>query len=205
MKTLSVEEIEASHTVLKAIIERAGPLYETTWQFIKTHGKPTFYKKKATMIQEGELPQVTGFIIQGAAKSYYTSPIDGRQIVTRLYVPNDFCGPVSFHLGQPSVENIEFVSDSWLICTDYPDIMTLYNSFPDYNRIYTTFLEYYTRMQEEKVRDLQMLTVGQRLEKLMATAPHYFNYFTIADIASYLGTERETLTRLRNKHYKSKD
>lgn len=202
MKTLSAEEIESSHNTIKAYIERVGPLHEATWQFIKTHGKPTFYQKKTTMIREGERPQTTGFLIQGAAKSYYISPIDGRQIVTRLYVPNDFCGPVSFHLGQPSVENIEFVSDSWLICTAYPDIMTLYASFPDYNRIYTTFLEYYTRMQEEKVRDLQMLTAGQRLEKLMAITPQYFNYFSLTDIASYLGTERETLTRLRSKLYK---
>lgn len=154
------------------------------------------------MVRTGKRPETSGYIVQGAAKSYYISPIDGRQVITRLYVPNDFCVSVNFHLGEPSAETIEFVSESWLICLSYADVTTMMDTFPDYARVYAILLGHRSRMQEEKMRDLQMLTVSQRLEKLMTTTPHYFNYFSVADIASYLGTERETLTRLRSKLYK---
>lgn len=203
MKTISIEDVESGYAALKALAEKAAPVSDdATWHHFRKCSQPCFYKKKDLMVRTGERPKTSGYMVQGAAKSYYTSPIDGRQVVTRLHVPNDFCITLNFHLGEPSAETIEFVSDSWLICVSYADVVTMMDTLPDYSRIYAAMLGHRSRMQEEKVRDLQMLTVGQRLEKLMATTPHYFNYFSIADIASYLGTERETLTRLRSKLYK---
>ncbi|GAB2568105.1 Crp/Fnr family transcriptional regulator [Spirosoma areae] len=202
MKAISTEELEAGYLRLKTLVDVTSPISDVTWQYFRTHSQPCFYEKKTKLVHEGERPQMLGFIIQGAAKSYYSSPIDGRQVVTRLHVPNDFCVSANFHLGEVAVDNIEFVADSWLICISHADVVRMYATFPDYTRLYATLLGHRSRMHEEKVRDLQMLTVGQRLEKLIATNPHYFNYFPVADIASYLGTERETLTRLRSKLYK---
>lgn len=202
MKKLSTEAIESGFAILKASIEMGGSLSDTTWDYLKAHSEPYFYPKKTTIIKEGERPTITGFLLQGAAKAYYISPKDGRKVVTKLYVPNEICGPDNFHLGEPSGETIEFVSDSWLLSSSYKDIMFMHDNFPDYYRIYTRLLEYHNREQKSKVRDLQILTASQRLENLIATTPHYFNYFSVVEIASYLGTERETLTRLRSKLYK---
>lgn len=203
MKTISTEEVEAGYAALKALSEKAVPLFDdATWHYFRTCSQLYFYRKKDLMARSGERPETWGYMVQGAAKSYYISPIDGRQVITRLHVPNDFCVSLNFHLGEPAAETIEFVSDSWLICVSYADVRTMQATFPDYSRMYATLLGYRIRRQEEKVRDLQTLTAGQRLEKLMATNPHYFKYFSVADIASYLGTERETLTRLRSKLYK---
>ncbi len=203
MKIISIEELESGYAALKALGEKVAPVSdEATWHHIRKCSQPCFYRKKDLMVRTGKRPETSGYIVQGAAKSYYISPIDGRQVITRLYVPNDFCVSVNFHLGEPSAETIEFVSESWLICLSYADVTTMMDTFPDYARVYAILLGHRSRMQEEKMRDLQMLTVSQRLEKLMTTTPHYFNYFSVADIASYLGTERETLTRLRSKLYK---
>ena len=205
MKPISTEEVEAGYAALKTMAEKAVTLSESdiaTWHHFKECSQVCFYRKKDLMVRTGERSETWGYMVKGAAKSYYISPIDGRQVITRLHIPNDFCITLNFHLGEPAAETIEFVSDSWLINVSYTDIMTMQANLPDYSRIYSTLVGQRSRMQEEKIRDLQMLTVAQRLEKLMATTPQYFNYFPIADIASYLGTERETLTRLRSKLYK---
>lgn len=202
MKTITTEEVEAAYAALKAMGEQVtSPSDDALWQYYRTCSQLCFYRKKDLLVRAGEHPKLSGYIVQGAAKSYYISPIDGRQVITRLHVPHDFCISLNFHLGEAAAETIEFVSDSWLICVSYVDFRTMQATFPDYSRIYATLLGHRSRMQEEKLRDLQMLTVRQRLEKLMATTPHYFKYFSVADIASYLGAERETLTRLRSKLY----
>ena len=202
MKILSAGEITSGYAVLKAKMELVGPLSDTTWQYLRTHSQPRFYKKKTTLLREGQRPITTGFIIQGAAKGYYTFPQDGCRVITRLYVPYEACGPENLHLGEPYTENIEFVNDSWLIEISCEAMMYAQDNFLDFTRIYIVLLEQYNRVQQEKIRDFQMLTVSQRLENLMATNALYFNYFSIADIASYLGTKRETLTRMRSKLYK---
>lgn len=79
------------------------------------------------------------------------------------------------------------------------NIKFFYATYTEHLKIHDLMVQYLGRMQKEKVRELQTLNVSQRLQKLLATTPHFFQYYTISEVASFLGTEQETLTRLRSK------
>lgn len=163
-----------------------------------TKSKVLHLKKSDVLVQQGERSDKIWFIGKGTLRAYYLK--DGKRICDWFAFENEFISAItSFHTDQPSMHQIDVISDSILLETSRDSIGELCDEFHDFDRLgRLSTTETMLRLQQ-RIVSLQFETASQRLQNLLLIYPNIYLNLPLGDIASYLGITQETLSRLRAK------
>ncbi len=176
------------------------------WNVFKTKLKVTHYKKGEIVHYAGDVMRDLHFINSGIVRAYIISDVgkditwhiffnDENSKMTNLYVTdyNSFSNQI------PSSLSFEVLEDCTLFSTAYEDVQFLYNYQKKGNRFGRLMAEIaYTHVHNLFLSSLQD-NATTRFERFMQETPYLLNKVPQYHIASMLGMEPQSLSRLKAK------
>jgi CRP/FNR family transcriptional regulator, anaerobic regulatory protein len=154
---------------------------------------------KAFFLNQNDMCTQMAFVEKGTLRMYYISP-EGKEINVEFFFEDDFVTEYQSFLQQsPSKYFIEALTDCELTAISYSAIQMAYkNSFAwqEFGRIVAE--KSFTRAQQ-RTESFLFYSAEERYLNLLKRRPYIFEKIPLYHIASYLGIERESLSRLRKK------
>lgn len=155
-------------------------------------------KNKDIILHEGQVCKELGFINNGAFRMYYLS--DGKEINTHFSFENEFVVNYdSFLQEAPSRYFIQALEDAEIVTFNLPTLQSAYNQSQNWERFGRIMAEYSYKLTTKRVEGFMFMDAEQRYLQMMQEAPHFLERVPLYHLASYLGVERESLSRLRKK------
>lgn len=155
------------------------------------------FKKNELLLAFGKTCNYLYYIKSGMVGGYYT--LEHKEVCNWIAVEDDFATSYySFISRKPSHETIECFEDCDVEAISYSNINELYKLFPEAERAGRLILEdYYSRL-EERLISLQFISAKERYNLLFTKRPEIIKRAPLGRIASYLGMQQETLSRIRS-------
>lgn len=164
--------------------------------WLTAHTEEFVFKKNDTVLKQDKICNYLYLVISGMMGGYYIT--GNREICNWIAIENDFATSYySFISRKPSYETIECFENTTVQAISYNRINEMYNKFPETERAGRLLLEdYYSRL-EERLISLQFKSAGERYQMLFNNRPEIIRRAPLGRIATYLGMNQETLSRIR--------
>jgi CRP/FNR family transcriptional regulator, anaerobic regulatory protein len=159
------------------------------------------YPKKAILLKEGQTANHACFVIKGLARAYYTS---GDKEITRLFMDEGYIitSWLSFYNREPAHETIEILEDATLALMHHDDLERIYTEFPEFNILGRKVTGYFFFLSEQRSLMLRKHTAEEKYLFFTERHPTLFQRISQKQIATFLGMNEETLSRVRAKMLK---
>ena len=155
------------------------------------------------ILSEGQICRELGFINYGAFRRY--TSVEGKETNVQFFLENDVVGEyISFSEQKPSHYFIQSLEPSEIVPFDYELIQRGYQLSRNWETFTRVMVEEAEKHNEERIMSLLNMDGVDRYLNLLKTQPQIFQRISLYHIASYLGMERESLSRIRNKIFKHK-
>lgn len=160
--------------------------------------KVQHYGAKEFFLVEGNVCQEIGFINYGCFRTYYQS--EDKEINTQFVFENEFVTDYdSFLQSKPSRYFIQALEDSEIVTFNLSALNNAYDASQNWERFGRIIAEQSYKITTKRVESFLFLDGEQRYLDLVANQPNIIDRIQLYHIASYLGLERESLSRLRKK------
>lgn len=156
------------------------------------------YKKNEFILKAGKVSNYTSWIVKGLVRSYYIK--DTEDITTKfLWDGAPITSVYSYYSRKPGNENIVALEDTTLASLRYDHMQYLYKTYPAFNVIGRVITEQYLYMLEIEVYNLRKQKAEDRYQFIVKHFPHLLQRVPLKYLATYLGINLETLSRIRGK------
>jgi len=179
------------------------PMSEELTQKIMSITRITSHTKKTILLKEGEINNHICMVISGLVRSYYLN--EEKEITSRLMEEGFIITSwISFYTRKPGNEYLETIEDTILACVHYNDIQNLYDEFPEFNIVGRKQVEYSFYMSELRTRMLRKHTAEEKYRFFLENHPNLLQRVALKHVATYLGMNEETLSRVRSQYHKTR-
>lgn len=165
----------------------------------RTYFKPIQVPKDTIISPAGKIPEYHNFIVSGFMRNYYTDE-SGQEITTDLNDgPRFFTSYDAFIHRKPSKENLQCITDCELLQISRDDVEVtaqLGETQQDYT---VQILQQQLEKNKQRAVDLTTLSAEQRYLKLLLEYPTIIQHIPLKHIASYLGINPGSLSRIRKE------
>ncbi|MFZ1808385.1 MAG: Crp/Fnr family transcriptional regulator [Cyclobacteriaceae bacterium] len=152
-------------------------------------------KKGTTLLKEGQQSQDSYFVLKGCIRIYYI--IDGEEKTTAFYTEMDALTPHCVKNDTPSGYFISCVEDSILLVST-PDMEAEINSkFPKFEIMCRMLSEELLAKQQIDFDEFKTSSPEQRYLNLLQKRPDLIQRVPQHQLASFLGIQPQSLSRLR--------
>ena len=163
---------------------------------------PKKFRKRQYLLQEGELCKYTAFIVKGAMRQYRVDD-QGEEHIIKLYIENWWATDRESFMNQTSSN---YFIDAWedtdaLLITKAAKI-DLIDHIPALSEWIRILDANFAIASQRRIDAAISLPAEERYHDLEKTYPEFLQRFPQHIIASYLGINRETLTRIRSRGVK---
>ena len=173
-------------------------LTEEDCSLFEPYLKTSRFEKKDYFLNEGKICRYVGFINKGCFRTYYLS--DGKEINTQFVFENEFVTDYdSFLQSKPSRYFIQALEDSEIVTFNLIALQNAYNQSQNWERFGRMVAEQSYKLTTQRVESFLFLDGEQRYLDLVKNQPQILDRIPLYHIASYIGLERESLSRLRRK------
>lgn len=156
-----------------------------------------FFPRGTVLLSEGERARECYFVLSGCVYSYYLK--DGHIKVTEFYTEKQPITPISYTTKTPSDYYLECLEDCIVALGNEERNAALFKSVPRLAMIGGTVMENQLAKQRLKYDDIINLSPEERYRNLQENAPELLNRVPQYLIASYLGVQPESLSRIRKR------
>lgn len=164
---------------------------------LKRFYHPVNFPKHHVITNLGEIEDYQYFITDGFARTYFKS--DGLEITTRIGKSDQFISAQqSFVKRLPSTEVLESITRFKGLRIHYADLKKMYEMDDKWIRASLHIMEGAVIDQNERMRQLTMLSAKERYELLVNENPTLLQNIALRYIASYIGIKPESLSRIRS-------
>jgi CRP-like cAMP-binding protein len=174
------------------------PLSEKLVSAIWEYGLIKEYKKDELILKQGGIANYTSYILKGAVRSYYIK--DGEEITTKFLQEGSHITSVySYFSRRPGNENIVALEDVTLVSYHYDHMQQMYKDHLEFNIIGRKFTELYLYSAEIELYNLRKTKAEDRYRFFVKHFPQLMQRAPLKHIATYLGMNLETLSRIRSQ------
>lgn len=155
-------------------------------------------KKGDVLLREGQVCRELGFINHGVFRMYYLA--DGKEINIHFSFENDFV--VNYHSflqATPSRYFIKALEDAEIVTFNLQTLQNAYNQSQNWERFGRVMAEQSYKLTTNRVEGFMFMDAEERYMQMVKNTPHFLKRIPLYHLASYLGIERESLSRLRKK------
>lgn len=163
----------------------------------KTHFKPVELTKGSVFARKGEYAKKLGFLTSGVMRAYFSTD-KGEEYNKTFFKGGDFVGAYSSLVsGQPNLIDIDCLTSCSLLLAEYADIVALYDTFPNVERLSRRLAEQFFVLKEKREIELVTLEAKDRYAIFQEEHPGLEQLIPQYHIASYLGVSPTQLSRIR--------
>ena len=155
--------------------------------------------KHEFLLRAGGRCDFWGFIQTGLLHVY--SHTDTGEEYTNGFAKEDsfITDSISFYTKSPSLENIQALEDTTLVCTNFTKLQQLYNRFPAFDKFARILFEERLVGLKQRIFYRVQLDAQSRYLYFINTQPELIKRVPLKLIASYLSVTDSTLSRIRRK------
>lgn len=190
--------------MIEKMIEKLNSLAPMSIQLadrIRSFTKIETYRAGDFILKEGQVCDRICLIVTGLTRSFYIN--EGLDITSR-FMEQGFVVTSwpSYYTQKPGNEFIEAVENTSLACINYSDIQQFYIDFPEANIIGRRQVEYAFYLSEQRTQMLRKHTAEEKYKFFLDNHSSLLQRVPLKHIATYLGMNEETLSRVRTKFHK---
>jgi CRP-like cAMP-binding protein len=157
------------------------------------------FSKKEFLVKQGEVSTELYFVYSGCVREFFEDS-DANETNTWFGFENSIAiSTYSFFSQKPSLTNIQALEELEVVIIKHKDLHQLYDHFHDVERLGRLIVEHYLVQIEEMKLILQTLSARERYEHIMTHNPEFIQRIPLKYLASFLGIQLETLSRVRNQ------
>lgn len=171
-------------------------------QLIKNEDIIREYEKNDFLLKEGQVAKVCFLVLKGCVKRYYLE--DGEERIMDFYTENDPIAPVSYATQEPSKYYLSCVEPCIISTGTEERTQQFLQKFPRFVPIFVKIGDSLSAKKQVFLDDFKNLTPEIRYQKLLDTRPDLVNRVPQYMIASYLGIQPESLSRIRKRIWANK-
>ncbi len=185
------------HELLLRQLESYEPITHEGLELVQACFQTTEAKKGDLLVRQGSLVNKLYFINSGYARSYFLND-EGEEFTTSLAQTGQMMSSFEgFQKGVKSSENIQALTDCNLLVVTKSDYDRIYREVVPWSKFCSGFYERAILQAGERLLDMQRLTASQRYEKLLVNRPEVAMNVPVKHLASYLGIQPQSLSRIR--------
>jgi CRP-like cAMP-binding protein len=156
-------------------------------------------QKKEFFIPAEQVQQSIGFIVSGLIRSYYADD-NGNEKTVRFYAEKDYATHYTAFITQKTSKyTFQCLEKTVLVLLSYEHMQLAYKHIPNFQTYGRLVAEEILKMQQLRIESFVFQTAEERYIDFMKQYPDLFNRVSLSHLCSYLGIERQTLTRIRQK------
>ena len=161
--------------------------------FVRVEAPP-----KTRLSAIGSVERYLYFLSEGIVRGYQNK--DGKIVVEHLLEGNNFFTSEDSFLGEtPSLSCFETITNCRLFKIAKPDYELLRSSSGKWSAFAEDAMHQHLACKMERVQDFQTLTAKERYLKFLDRSPALAQHVSVDTIASYLGIEPQSLSRIRRQ------
>ncbi|WP_312554581.1 Crp/Fnr family transcriptional regulator [Empedobacter brevis] len=187
------------HNQLIQLIAEHVPLSDVERKLCVHYFEPFQIPKNSILEVEGKVPNYLYFIVSGFVRLFHYNE-NGDEVTTHINCPPGFITSYSnFSSNKMSDENLECITACELLRitkTDLDLLIKQSDAFKDFSIwVFQESLSY----NENRSRELATLTAEKRYLKLIENYPEILYHVPMQYIASFLGMNPKSLSRIRKQ------
>src|SRR5258706_2448363 len=178
------------------------PLNEGEIELIESVFQSKEFIKRQYCLQEGDVCKYTAFIVKGAMRQY-TVDDKGEEHIARLSIENWWVNDRDSLMKQiPSIYFIDAWEDTEALLVTKAAFFDLMDHIPALSEWMTNIDVNFAIASQRRLNAAISLSAEERYHDLGKNYPEFLQRFPQHIIASYLGVNRETLSRIRSRGVK---
>src|SRR5258706_5244042 len=160
---------------------------------------PKKFRKRQYFLEEGEVCKYSAFIIKGAMRQYRVDD-KGEEHIIKVYIENWWANDrESFMKQTPSDYFIDAWEDTDALLVTKTNLTELIDRIPALSEWIRKLEVNFAIASQKRLNAAISLSAEERYHDLEKTYPEFLQRFPQHIIASYLGINRETLSRIRSR------
>ncbi len=166
-----------------------------------SHITKKIIKKGDFLLQEGQRVNEIAFVEKGALRFYYLS--DKKEINNHFFLENDYAvSYLDFLRGTTSRYYIQALEDCELYTFNSKSLQKAYDASKNWERFGRIIAESVYATATNRFESFLFLSAKERYLQMLKDYPKFAQRIPMYHLASYLGIERESLSRIRKEIYK---
>ena len=187
------------NTYLNAVRTLCPNVSHTALNYLKSGLRVVELQPKHFFIHANVIQQEIGFVFQGLIRAFYIDN-QGHEITVNFVQENRYATHyTAFITRTPGKYYFQCIEPTILVNLSYDHIQTGYDKFPDIERYGRLIAEEVLKFQQKRIESFLFDTAEQRYLDFIKENPDLFNRVSLSHLSSFLGMERQTLTRIRQK------
>ena len=167
--------------------------------FVKSNISILKLKKKQILIRENEIQYSIAFIYSGLVRSYFINE-NGKEINNAFFSENEFVTDyLSFIKQQKTKYTFECLEDCTLISIPFETVETAYDKYKNFANFGRKIAEWALENRTKKYESFLYETAEERYLRFIDENKSILNRISLSHLASYLGIERQSLSRIRSR------
>ncbi|MBN1950748.1 MAG: Crp/Fnr family transcriptional regulator [Bacteroidales bacterium] len=170
---------------------------ETDWKISISHFTAETLESREFFCRHGEVCDRLAYVRTGILRSFRDHE-DGREITCQFFVPGTvIILPDSFNDLKPAEESVQTYIPSELIILLQKDYVALQEKLPAWQKVCKDVSELKNKKLSERSLQFQTMSAAERYSDFCKRYPKLSRVVPIGHIASYLGMDIATLSRIR--------
>ena len=181
---------------LKDFTMAIHPLPDFVWNDFEKAWQPFDAKRKTLLTAAGDTEKYLYFVVDGVQRAWYVNN-EGKEATIVFTYPYSFSGVAdSFLLQKPSRFYFETLTASSLLRTSWHQVNDLMNRYHDFEKLIRIAVSYTLAGVLERQVELQCFSAEEKFKTLLHRSPHVLRLIPHKYLASYLGIDATTFSKL---------
>lgn len=184
---------------LHSFIQALYPLKEEEWTAFRDAWQPFACKRKTLLTSSGDTERYLYFVLEGVQRGYYLDASGAEATIVFTY-PYSFSGVADSFLTQtPSAYHFETLTASSFLRTTYRQVEELMERYPALRAMVLKATAFALKGVLERQVEIQCFSAEKKFRQLLRRSPHLLNLIPHKYLASYLGIDATTFSKLLGK------
>ena len=183
-------------TLLQQFITAVYPLKDEEMGNFLAIWQPFECKRKTVLTAAGETEKYLYFVLEGVQRAFFIANEKQEATIVFTYAPS-FSGVADSFLTQtPSKYFLETLTSSRFLRASYKQLDQLMNEYPAIQRMVLQLSSFALKGVLERQVELQCFSAEEKFKTLLKRSPHVLQIIPHKYLASYLGIDATTFSKL---------
>ncbi len=189
----------ATDLFLGSVRKLCPKVTEEELAFLKSGLSVSQLGPKHFYIHANAVQKEIGFVAEGLLRAFYVDA-KGNEITVNFIRENRYATHYAAFITQtPGKYYFQCIEPSVIVNLTYTHIQKGYDRFPNLERYGRLVAEEVLKFQQRRIESFLFDSAESRYLDFMKDSPDLFNRVSLSHLSSYLGIERQSLTRIRKK------